>query len=192
MAITIEQLREICNSGLYDYSGPSREEFHTDKSRKMTPLEIKLWKEAQVRAVAAYPHDFYTDVLEAFEITNHPMAAKIYGMAYEDGHSGGHGEVMNCMFDLVELITKPSPRITTSYRYRCPHCLKMGLANANLGLADQEGAGHTCPQNTPKKKGEKISFMKTVAVVYTWDTNLTQEQAKEEMEKAGQRPLSSK
>lgn len=49
-------------------------------------------------------------VIEAYikEVTNFKIIpdqyqAKVWEKAYQDGHSGGYSEVMNCLFDLVEI-----------------------------------------------------------------------------------------
>jgi hypothetical protein len=47
---------------------------------------------------------FRRDFFVELGIEDHPRREKLYAKAYEHGHSDGYAEIMNCGYDLVELI----------------------------------------------------------------------------------------
>lgn len=48
--------------------------------------------------------EFYNDLLEEFNVTDNPKAAKCYSIAWGFGHSAGYEEVYYYFSELVELI----------------------------------------------------------------------------------------
>jgi len=47
---------------------------------------------------------FQLDLEEEYAVVGHVMADKLYGKAYERGHSGGYAEIASAYADMVELI----------------------------------------------------------------------------------------
>ena len=61
----------------------------------MKTYHEETWRlEAQLRA----------DLEQEFGTAGNPKADKLWGKAWEHGHSGGYSEVANCYSDLYELI----------------------------------------------------------------------------------------
>lgn len=69
------------------------------------PYDYKLHKE-EYRKFDSRRHAEFTDHGAAYLISNGvpgKYSAKVFSKAYQDGHSSGYTEVLNCMYDLIEI-----------------------------------------------------------------------------------------
>jgi hypothetical protein len=63
-------------------------------------LQEQAYRDEQFRITAA----FRKSLEEEHGTVGHPKADLLWEKAWEDGHSGGYGEVLNYYIDLVELV----------------------------------------------------------------------------------------
>jgi hypothetical protein len=62
--------------------------------------EVSAWKAEEARLLS----DFKADALAEVGLTGQPKAEKAYGLAWENGHSGGLQDIYNHLLDYAELI----------------------------------------------------------------------------------------
>ena len=82
-------------------------------SKKGLTKTVKIFDEVGYRiAVQDYRDEearirrqFFKDLLEELDLTDHPKAAVLMEKAWEHGHSSGFEEVANWAYDLAELMT---------------------------------------------------------------------------------------
>lgn len=64
--------------------------------------DVKAYREDQ----AKLENDFRRDLIAEFGMTGHPMADKVYGKAWEHGHSSGLSSVYFWFDEFMEVVTK--------------------------------------------------------------------------------------
>lgn len=89
----------------------SPKELTSELQNKAATTETVLDKEAFNAAMSAYRAEtsrvykqFHDDLLEEYDVTEHPKAELCFDKAWERGHSNGFESVFNAFDDLVELI----------------------------------------------------------------------------------------
>lgn len=76
----------------------AREHKAAEKARDRAQRDLNRQDQNRLNGV------FQADLEAEHGVTGHPKAGKLYSIAWEDGHSGGHSEVANVYAKLVELI----------------------------------------------------------------------------------------
>lgn len=89
--LTIEEVQDRINSGYYKNNLPYGE----SGSKERLAYHAQEGKLNEM---------FMNDTIEAHGIKGHPKATRAYALAWEHGHSAGHYEVFNCMFDYASLL----------------------------------------------------------------------------------------
>ena len=63
----------------------------------------RLAQDAFNNESAAINQQFITDLFEDCGVPDNTLTRYIYGIAYQEGHSGGFSEIANSFYDLIEI-----------------------------------------------------------------------------------------
>lgn len=125
MADTPTMVHQRCGSGYYKNRDPypSKPDRPVVLSQKLGDIPLE---QLEAATAAAYQHAndmaifnrqkeawqkvdaerdalFEPDLAAAAGLTDHPKRAKLFGLAYEEGHHAGHSEVASHYFRMAEL-----------------------------------------------------------------------------------------